>query len=66
MEVRKFWVKEAPVHLAAIVIAISVMGAALIIAFRRGSSVEDLKWAYSILSYLLIGVVGFAFGKAAN
>jgi hypothetical protein len=66
MEVRQFWVKEAPVHLTAIGIAISGAVAALVLTFRPGSSVEDKKWAYSVLSYLLIGVVGFAFGKVAK
>jgi hypothetical protein len=66
MEVRQFWLKEAPVHLTAIGIAISGAVAALFLTFRPGSSVEDKKWAYSVLSYLLIGVVGFAFGKAAK
>ncbi len=66
MEVREFWVKEAPVHLTAILIVVPTTGVSLVIAFRPGHPIEDKKWAVSIPSYLPIAVAGFAFGKAAK
>jgi hypothetical protein len=66
MEVREFWVKEAPVHLTAIAIVVGSMALSLVVVFRPGSSVDDKKWAVSVLSYLLMAVAGFAFGKAAK
>lgn len=66
MEVREFWVKEAPVHLAAIGIVVGTSALSLFIAARPGYSIDDKKWAVSVLSYLLIAVAGFAFGKAAK
>jgi hypothetical protein len=66
MEVREFWVKEAPVHLTAIAIVVGSMVLSLVVVFRPGSSVDDKKWAVSVLSYLLMAVAGFAFGKAAK
>jgi hypothetical protein len=66
MEVRRFWVEEAPIHLTAIGIAVLGTLAALIMMFRPGSSVEEIKWAFGILSHLLIAVAGFAFGNAAK
>ena len=66
MEVREFWVKEAPLHLAAIGIVIFTTALSLVMAFRPGYSIEEKKWAISVLSYLLIAVAGFAFGKAAK
>ena len=66
MEVRAFWVKEAPIHLVAILILVGSTLLSLVWAFRPGSAPEDKKWAVSVLSYLLIATAGFAFGKAAN
>lgn len=66
MEVREFWVKEAPVHLTAIGIVVSGTILSLILFFRPGYSIEEKKWAVSVLTYLLIAVAGFAFGKAAK
>jgi hypothetical protein len=66
MEVRRFWVEEAPIHITAIGIAVSGTIAAMVLMFRPGSSVEDKKWAFSVLSHLLIAIAGFAFGKAAK
>lgn len=66
MEVRDFWVKEAPIHLVAILILVGSTLLAMIWAFRPGSAPEDKKWAVSVLSYLLIATAGFAFGKAAG
>ena len=66
MEVRDFWVKEAPVHLAAIGIVVSTTVLRIVIAFRPGYPVEDKKWAVSVLGYLWVAVAGFAFGKAAK
>ncbi len=34
--------------------------------FLPGSSMEDKKWAFGVLTHLLIAVAGFAFGKAAK
>ena len=65
MEVRKFWVEEAPVHLVAILVLVGSTILALVWAFRPGSAAEDKKWAVSVLSYLLVATAGFAFGKAA-
>jgi hypothetical protein len=53
MEVRRFWIEEAPIHLLAV-------------GTRPGSMVDDKKWAFGVLSHLLIAVAGFAFGKAAK
>jgi hypothetical protein len=66
MEVRRFWVEEAPIHLLAIGIGVSGTVAAMVLMFRPGSSVEDKKWAFGVLSHLLIAIAGFAFGKAAK
>jgi hypothetical protein len=66
MEVPEFWVKEAPVHLTAIGIAVLGTVLAVVRTFRPGSSLEEKKWAFSVLSHLLIAVAGFAFGKAAK
>jgi hypothetical protein len=66
MEVREFWVKEAPVHLTAIGIVVCGTGLSLYLTFRPGSSLEEKQWSFSVLSHLLIAVAGFAFGKAAK
>ena len=66
MEVRRFWVEEAPIHLTAIGIAVSGTVLALVLTFRPGSSFQEKQWAFSVLSHLLIAVAGFAFGKAAK
>ena len=66
MEVRKFWVEEAPVHLTAIAIVVSCFCVSLWIWFRPPYSMEDKKTAISILTHLLTSVAGFAFGKAAK
>ncbi len=66
MEVRDFWVKQAPIHLVAILILVGSTLLAMIWAFRPGSAAEDKKWAVSVLSSLLIATAGFAFGKAAG
>ncbi len=66
MEVREFWIKEAPIHLVAILILVGSTLLSLVWAFRPGSAPEDKKWAVSVLSYLLIATAGFAFGKAAG
>jgi hypothetical protein len=39
---------------------------ALFLAVRPSSTLEDRKWAWSILNSLLIAVAGFAFGKVAK
>ena len=66
MEVRRFWVEEAPIHVTAIGIAVVGTLAAVVMMFRPGSTVEEMKWAFGVLSHLLIAVAGFAFGKAAK
>ena len=66
MEVSRFWTQEAPIHVAAVGIAISGTIAALVLMFRPNSTFEEQKWAFSILSHVLIAVAGFAFGKAAK
>ncbi len=66
MEVRRFWVERAPIHLIAIFIVVGSTCLALVWAFRPRSAPEDKKWAVSVLSYLLVATAGFAFGKAAK
>ena len=66
MEVRRFWVEEAPIHLTAIGIAVSGTVPASVLTFRPGSTFQEKQWAFSVLSHLLIAVAGFAFGKAAK
>jgi len=65
MEVRRFWVEDAPVHVAAIGIVIFTTALALFMASRPGNSIDEKKWAVSILTYLPTAVAGFAFGKKA-
>jgi hypothetical protein len=66
MEVREFWIKKAPVHITAMGIEVSGTVLALFLAVRPSSTLEDRKWAWSILNSLLIAVAGFAFGKVAK
>ena len=66
MEVREFWVKQAPVHITAIGIVVCTGAVALHLVVRPGSSTDDKKWAVSVLSYLLVAEGGFAFGKFAK
>jgi hypothetical protein len=65
-EAREFWVKDAPIYLLAGIIGIAGLVASLVMTFRVGSSIEEKRWAMSILSHLLIAVASFAFGKAAT
>ena len=66
MEVREFWIKQAPIHLVAILILVGSTLLSLVWAFRPGSAPDVKKWAVPVLSYLLIATAGFAFGKAAG
>ena len=66
MEVRRFWVSEAPVNLTAIGITVSGTCLAVVLIFRHNSTFQEKQWAFGVRSHLLIAVAGFAFGKAAN
>jgi hypothetical protein len=66
MEVRAFWVKEAPVHVTAIAVVVVGTTYAIWALFQPGLPREERDFAVSILSHLLVAVAGFAFGKAAK
>ena len=48
MEVRRFWIEEAPIPLTAIGIAVSGTVLALVLTFRPGSTFQEKQWAFSV------------------
>lgn len=66
---KDFW-SFAVKDLLSYAVALSVLTAAsaysLVVLWRSGSRPEERSWAMSTLTSLLVGIVGYVFGKATK
>jgi hypothetical protein len=61
-----FWVKEASTYIVALLVMVSTTVYCLWALFQPGLSREDRQWVMSVLGSLLVGIVGYVFGKATK
>jgi len=64
-DARSFWIKEASVYLFALLMLSTTAVYCFWVLFSPASSQEDRHWVMSILQSLLVGIIGYVFGKAA-
>jgi len=65
-DVWSFWVKEASASLIAVVALLILCGFCAVALFHPRATPGDRQWAMDRLSQLLVGVVGFLFGKVTK
>jgi hypothetical protein len=65
-DVWSFWVKEA----LAYIVALFILGITAVycfwVLFHPASSKEERQWVLSTLTSLLVGVIGYVFGKVTK
>jgi len=66
MEVWSFWIKEALVYVFALVILLTTAVYCFWVLWHPGSSMEEKHWVMSTLTSLLVGIVGYVFGKVTK
>ena len=65
-EFLSFLVKDLCTYGIAILIVLVVLTYCFIVLVIRNSSPEEKSWAMSVLTSILTGAIGFAFGKSAK
>jgi hypothetical protein len=65
-DARSFWIKEAPVYIVALMILITTATYCFWVLWHPGFAKDDRQWAMSTLTSLLVGIVGYVFGKATK
>jgi hypothetical protein len=66
MDARSFWIKEASVYIVALAILVVTTAYCFWVLWHPGLAKEDRQWAMSTLTALLVGIVGYVFGKATK
>ena len=65
-DIWSFWIKEALTYVVALIILLTTAVYCFWVLWHSGSGIEEKKWAMSIVTSLLVGIVGFVFGKVAK
>ncbi len=65
-DIWSFWIKEALTYVVALVVLLTAAVYCFRVSWHPGSGFEEKKWAMSIVTSLLVGIVGFVFGKVAK
>ncbi len=61
-----FWVKEAPAYFLAILVLSGTAIYCFWILVQRNPPLEEKKWVMSIVTSLVVGIIGFLFGKVTK
>lgn len=61
-----FWVKEASTYLVALLILLGTAVYCFWVLIQRDPPLDDKKFVMSILTSLLVGIVGYVFGKVTK
>jgi hypothetical protein len=59
-----FWVKEASVYLVALLVLLMTTAYCFWVLLRPGAAKEERQWVMSVLTSLIVGIVGYVFGKS--
>jgi hypothetical protein len=65
-EVWSFWVKEALTYIVALIILLMTAVYCFWVLLKPGTTLEERKWVMSVVTSLIVGIVGYVFGKSTK
>jgi hypothetical protein len=65
-EAWSFWVKEASTYIVALLILLVTAVYCFSVLLKPGATLEERRWVMSVVTSLIVGIVGYVFGKSTK